>query len=365
MAVIIIILWAILFYLALIYTSASLVLLSFFTAAYLVVSYVLLWICRAGIRGDMDVPIAVMDEGGQAGVEISIHSRVSFGTMRLVFFLIISDTFSGKKKRLRLKASCSGSGRQVFVYRLSLPEAGSYELRLKKVRFYDAMGLLALSRRFRVSRRVQVLPEIRQVPVQISQPVRRFYGEADVYDEEHAGNDPGEIFGFRPFAAGDRLQSIHWKLSARTDELIVRENSHPKACAVVIFLDYQGKGQKRRRKTGVSAFLEIAGSLSFSLLDLGCPHYVSWYDEKRRDITRIRVDDEESFYTLFARYLTEQGSCPLTDMELLYRDKYTLEHYLHSLRLTQELLLFKNGELLLNLSGKEGMKTLEQTEILI
>ena len=365
MIVIIMILWVILFYLALIYKSASLVLLSFFAAAYIVVSYVLLWIRKRGTSCDMDVPIAVMDEGGQVSAELGMQSRVTFGTSRLVFFLMIRDTFSGRKKRLRLKATQKGSGKQNFAYRLSLPEAGSYEIQLKKVRFYDAMGLLYLSRRSRASSRIQVLPEIGQVPVQISQPVRRFYGEADVYDDEHAGNDPSELFGFRPFAAGDRLQNVHWKLSAKTDELMVKENSLPKACAVVLFLDYQEGKQKRRKKTRVSSFLEIAGSLSFSLMDQGCPHYVSWYDEKKRDITRIRVDDDESFYSFFARYLTEQGGCPPADMELLYRDKYTSEHYLHSLRITQELMLYKNGEVLLDLSGKDGKNILEQTELFI
>ena len=37
-----------------------------------------------------------------------------------------------------------------------------------------------------------------------------------------------------------KRQSVHWKLSARTDELMVKENSLPKACAVAIVADLRG-----------------------------------------------------------------------------------------------------------------------------
>ena len=39
------------------------------------------------------------------------------------------------------------------------------------------------------------------------------------------GYDPSELFDVREFQNGDRLQSVHWKLSARTDELMVKELS--------------------------------------------------------------------------------------------------------------------------------------------
>lgn len=90
----------------------------------------------------------------------------------------------------------------------------------------------------------------------VSEHTRNFFGEADVYDDFHPGDDPSEIFGVREFRAGDKMQSIHWKLSAKSDDLLVRENSQPKACPLVFLLEpphmkkemekEEGKNPKRR-----------------------------------------------------------------------------------------------------------------------
>ena len=75
---------------------------------------------------------------------------------------------------------------------------------------------------------------------------------------------------------------MHWKLSARTDELMVKENSLPKACAVAIAADFRGIKKGRQ----ADSFMKLLVSLSFSLMDQKCSHYVAWYDTSINDIVR-------------------------------------------------------------------------------
>ena len=91
------------------------------------------------------------------------------------------------------------------------------------------------------------MPQIDEIPVRITDRVRNFFGDSDIYDDIRPGYDPSELFDVREFQNGDRLQSVHWKLSARTDELMVKENSLPKACAVAIVADLKGN---KERQTG-------------------------------------------------------------------------------------------------------------------
>ena len=91
----------------------------------------------------------------------------------------------------------------------------------------------------------------------------------------------------------------------------------------------------------------MAGSISYSLMDADCPHYMAWYDEKNRDVARVRVDDEESFYIFLTQYLLSgQETPPSQELVAMYQEKYRSEHYLHSLRLTQGLEIYKNEELI-------------------
>jgi len=91
---------------------------------------------------------------------------------------------------------------------------------------------------------VQVLPRLHSTAVRMSERIRNFYGDADVYDDFQSGNDKSEVFDVREFREGDRMQSIHWKLSAKSEELLVREDSQPLACPLVFFLDNQSLGEK-------------------------------------------------------------------------------------------------------------------------
>ena len=80
---------------------------------------------------------------------------------------------------------------------------------------------------------------------------------------------------------------------------MVKENSLPKACAVAIVADLRGIKKGRQ----ADAFMKLLVSLSFSLMDQKCSHYVAWYDTAINDIVRARVDDEEGFYIFLNSFL--------------------------------------------------------------
>ena len=98
-------------------------------------------------------------------------------------------------------------------------------------------GLLFFHVKCKSTGKIQILPELYEVPVFLTSATKNFYGESDLYDEQRSGYDKNEIFGIRTYQKGDRLQNVHWKLSAKQDELMVKEESLPKSCPVVLFLN--------------------------------------------------------------------------------------------------------------------------------
>lgn len=45
--------------------------------------------------------------------------------------------------------------------------------------------------------------------------------------QNRKGSDASEMFDIRDYVPGDDIRTIHWKLSGKTDELIVRQASAP------------------------------------------------------------------------------------------------------------------------------------------
>ena len=56
--------------------------------------------------------------------------------------------------------------------------------------------------------------------------------------QNRKGNDPSEMFDIREYVPGDDVRSIHWKLSSKTDSLIIREPSNPSHYRVAVLADY-------------------------------------------------------------------------------------------------------------------------------
>lgn len=357
----ILVLAGILVYVGLLFFCSPLLLLAGCLTALSMLAAVFLLYRRFCVDCAVDVPIAVADEGKEVSLQIHIGNKSPLSCSRIALYLVIENAFHRKKYRVCLKVSDILPGQNQILYALRLPGAGSYDIRVKSMRLFDLTGLFRIKKKVNRSARVQILPDIQPVSVRLTEPVRSFFGDAEVYDEERAGQDPDEVFQIRAFRPGDRLQSIHWKLSAKMDDLMVKDYSLPRACPVVLFLDHQkGKPDQTAR-----IYLRLAAGLSFSLMDAGCPHYVAWYDGRTQDITRVRVDDEESYYHCISRYLLEQSAGRGISVRELYREKYRGDFYLHDLRLTEKAELYKDGERLFSAEDRLSGQRVEELEIVV
>lgn len=335
-----------LLYLSVIFTSQAMVLFTFSCAIFYVLSLIYLSVSFFLVTGRVDIPISVADVGKPATIQVFIRNRSPFPVFHARLFFEVKNSFEKKKIITEQNIFQILPGENRFEFSLALEAAGNYEVGLKKLRIYDMLSLFSVTKKISSGKNIQVMPQILEIPVFLTAPVKNFFGDSDFYDEEKRGYDQNEIFQIRPYVPGDKLQSIHWKLSAKTDELMVKESSLPKACAVVLLLQYQ---RKKKKKGSFGIFLELGASLSFSLMNAGCPHYVVWYEEEIRDITRMRVDNEESFYLFLSYYLKEQGGQASEELSVLYDEKYRTERYLHSLHLNEDFVLYKDGEELLTL----------------
>jgi uncharacterized protein (DUF58 family) len=323
------------FYIALIYESSALILLAITEAVFVVLGFVCAFYRTRRLRAALRIPISLADKQAPVSVGVELKNNTKLAVLRVKLLVECSRCEKRIWRRwISFSNVLSGTSGQFFS--VSMDEPGCYEFTVKKLRVYDMTGLIHLDIRQKSFGRILVLPEIREIPVHLGEDTRNFFGDAETYDELRPGYDPAETFDVRQFRDGDRLQSIHWKLSVKLDDLVVRERSLPKGCPVVLFLDASG---------GKSDFFAWVSAISFSLMDAGCPHFAVWFSRRENDILRARVDDEESFYLFLTTYL-EDGDMGTSAAALTerYREKYRGQQYLHALYLNGRPELFLDGE---------------------
>lgn len=351
------------FYISVLYKSSSMVVLGYAAAVLLAAACVFLAWRAHTLTCSVTFPIAIAECGKPLLVRIVLENRSFLPYLRFQCRVELGNRFLNKKKRKWLRGSMAQPGTNSYDYPLVIEDYGSYELCLKKVRVYDLTGLFYVHKTVKSSGFVQVLPKMQEIGVHVTEAVRNFIGDADVYDDFRAGDDHSELFQIRPFHNGDKIQSVHWKLSARLDELLVREDSLPKACPVVFLLQYTSEKQNRAEK--VNAYLVVLASISFSLMDSGCPHYAAWYSSRQGDVVRVRVDDEESLYLFLSCYLEEAFQGKGKELSKAYREKYRGENYLHLLELDGQLRLFKNREKIASFATAAWREKLERLELVL
>ena len=152
---------------------------------------------------------------------------------------------------------------------LSLPTAhcGAFACTLEKGRVYDYLGLFSLRLRLPELPVLYVAPKA--APPDPLPNLSQFQSRS--YRPKKGGGF-SEIHDMREYRPGDSMRDIHWKLSAKTDKLIVREAQEPDRGQVLLTFDLSGTRQQ------LDETFDTLFWLSRWLLAHEVSHSVCWLD---------------------------------------------------------------------------------------
>ena len=205
--------------------------------------------------------------------------------------LLLLDQSGKKVEDKRLFLSLGPKSRRKYSLTFSSPYSGRFHIQLKKFRIYSFFSLVSLTRKINLLGEAVFFPQPSPVPVKISEKTRYFVPEGEdnletpFLSPSAAGSFGEDIRSYRP---QDSIKLVHWKLSARNGELLVRIPASEEGFLVLLFLDLAAPDQKDSARQ-ISAFFQCAASLSFSMLELKCSHLMIWFDQKEQCLRRFPV----------------------------------------------------------------------------
>ena len=236
-----------------------------------------------GCRLELSALPAALERGEEGRWQVSIRTSSALPLARLTLRLTGENLLTGETDRKRM--TLLGVTRRRPA-RLAAPTAhcGLLELRVDRAWACDHLGLFSLP--------VALPPPPRMVcgpsPAQV-QPPRIPEGQGARTTPASASQaGPGEDYDLRDYRPGDPMRSVHWKLSSKWDELIVRERSEALVPLPLLTLDRFGAPEALDR------LLDRLAGLSRSLLDIQRPHGVLWLDRDGQPQLRV-VSDEKQF----------------------------------------------------------------------
>lgn len=223
----------------------------------------------------------------------------------------IRGSFGGSTSQIKRTVLLKGNSQRRIEIPIAAEHCGRLEIIYKGFWLMDYFKLWSFQTKARGVCTVRVLPELVELTGEYRPGVVETLEEAEHYSDTRPGEDASEIFGFHDYRPGDRLQGIHWKLSSKREELIVKEYSQPAVVTTGIWFDLWENPVLPEEGQAVDLALTALFSLSAALLER------EWIHEIYFGGRRFLIQGEEELLMVFD-VIYEEGFCgrqPLTENE--------------------------------------------------
>ena len=247
--------------------------------------------CRVTLR-----PGAQGVERGQEALwRVEASSPLGLPLSRCTVTLSTRNKLTGARGRRRAVLHGAG-GVQSWEERADSSHCGQLECTIGSVRLCDCLGLFALRRKPPAPAGQFVLP-LRGEPW--AMPPLGDRGRDGSGLRPRPGGGPGEDYDLRPYRDGDPMRAVHWKLSSKKDELVVKETLEPRRAAMVLTFDHFGPPQV------MDAILDELDAVSRALLAKGRPHVIQWAEPGTGAVRSHPVAEERDLDACLAHALAD------------------------------------------------------------
>ncbi|MDL2317560.1 DUF58 domain-containing protein [Eubacteriales bacterium OttesenSCG-928-A19] len=174
-------------------------------------------------------------------------------------------------------------------YAIYCPHVGTFPSGVEGVAVRDVFGLFSFYRRMSSQRgELVVLPQ-----TYVIDPLAFSPGESDNESvTARAFEDATMPTDLRAFQQGDELKKVHWKLSMRRKELLVRVYDQPQRPDVLLLVDCSPPQASGRMQAVLrDAICEATASLAAVALSDGAPVRMPLLSERPMDINASRAED--------------------------------------------------------------------------
>lgn len=241
---------------------------------------------RKGLSAELMVP-AGLSRGDTAEIKTIFHNSSVFPVAMAAASLNVHNTLTGTDLTEEIRCPVSGRGSdEVQVFAESV-ETGQIYITLEELSTRDLFGLVRFPADLRLRRVVLVEPD--RIPTEVNvSDVRETEGDSDRFSLLEPGRDVSETFDVRPYQPGDEVRAIHWKLSAKTDDFMVRRFVKPIHYSVVLLVELA-----EAEPAALESCVCYAANFSHALLDSGVMHTFAWYDGGTDEYCSFNVSSYE------------------------------------------------------------------------
>lgn len=216
----------------------------------------------------------VVYHDGIVNMALLIDKRSVFPFKKVEIIIKYRSRYLDGYKKKKLTIELKDGRRQCENFEIAGLCCGYSDFVIESIFLYDAFAFTSIKLKCRYNPiSIAVMPEIVPMNIDIAQIKRIPVDGFETFSESGRGNDNNELYNIREFRDGDSLNRIHWKLSSKQTELMVREDLTQIETNLYVFFDLC-------KSVDVNKMFREAASVCYELLDGGYPFYIAFIKEE-------------------------------------------------------------------------------------
>ncbi len=203
------------------------------------------------------------------GETVAIHMNIRRGTLLPVGPVELEVSSPMDERTVgKITVSLPPLREKEYRYAMSCPHRGHYQLGVSSVRVTDVFGLFSFQRAFgKNSAEVTVRPR-----TETMEPMNIEPGDNGSQGKVRVSEDMSSPSGVRSWQDGDHLKKVHWKLTMRRRELMVRTYEEAARPDSLVLMDVSPVNASRSQVLTIEdTMCDAAATAVLAQLTAGCP----------------------------------------------------------------------------------------------
>ena len=247
---------------------------------------------------------------GEVGKRLSFVSEITSQYRLLVSgrieydFVYENNTLQSQiRKRIFIPLGMKYSKKE---HQYTATYCGEVTFSYENIYLYDVFGFCRVS--FPQDKKHHVVIYPHKIPMELLyNELSKPYENGLLQYQYKKGPDMSEIFDLKQYYPGDDIRHVHWKLTAKTRQMLLKEGTHNSSFETVLLVDIGLNDQNEEvDKKVLSKALSFAMSMSEELLLKNIGHYVALYDHG--SFYWLEMNNVQDYYTTLEQWFYKGDS---------------------------------------------------------
>lgn len=254
---------------------------------------------------DLEVVMAKAPHTGEnPAIRVSIENPNIVPLASVEVEVTCENLRTGEMDTQVIKDTPRPKGHKDIDFEIIPRNAGRYRISVSSARISDPLKLSSRKVSCRGQEFLTIMPET--FDMQLSYASDATMLEASRTADSRRGNDPGEVRAIREYVPGDPVRNIHWKLSEKTDKMLVKELGNPLTDQFLVILDTASdiSLDPAALEATASVFVSLIQTLRLNATGLS----IAWTDPETERAVIRKINDDADLEKAADEYLAMPAS---------------------------------------------------------